>query len=140
MTKQEERKIQIDLDCGLNIFNLVAGGKWKACILKYISNGTKRPHELHKAMPYAAPRVLNMQLKELLEYKLVVKEVYPELPLRVEYELTEMAVSLLPLIDAMEDWGMQHRKSILAAFMNEDTPKEPSCSLSTIVPPASQAS
>ena len=64
-----------------------------------------RPSELHKLFPEATPRVLDIQLKELAEDGLVSKPTYHEVPLRTEYALTELGRSLLPIIDAMIEWG-----------------------------------
>lgn len=108
-----DRKIPIDLECGLNIYALAAGGKWKACILNHIDNGTKRPSEIHKAMDYATPRVLNMQIRELHDHNIIAKTVYHTLPLKVEYDLTELGRSLLPILHAMESWGVIHRETIV---------------------------
>lgn len=129
MTRAEDRKIQVDLDCGLNIFNLLAGGKWKACILKYVDSGVKRPNELHKAMPYAAPRVLNMQLRELHEHKLISKTIYPGLPLHVVYDITPLGKSMLPVIDAMEAWGDKHKETVLKSLTATPVTTDPVCDL-----------
>ncbi|MDE7408053.1 MAG: helix-turn-helix transcriptional regulator, partial [Muribaculaceae bacterium] len=58
--------------------------------------------------PEAAPRVLDIQLKELVEDGLVEKTIYPELPPRSEYRITELGTTLLPIIDAMMRWGEDH--------------------------------
>lgn len=62
-----------------------------------------RPSELHKALPEAMPRVLDMQLKELVEDDLVGKTIYAELPPRSEYYITDFGRTLLPILDAMID-------------------------------------
>ena len=67
-----------------------------------------RPSEIHKCLPEAAPRVLDIQLKELVEDGLVGKTIYPELPPRSEYRITELGRSLLPIIDSMMKWGEEH--------------------------------
>jgi DNA-binding HxlR family transcriptional regulator len=68
-----------------------------------------RPSELHRALPEATPRVLDLQLKELLDDGLVVKTIYSELPPRSEYSITELGQSLLPILDAMITWGEVNR-------------------------------
>lgn len=75
--------------------------KWKSCILDELRHKALRPSELHRALPEAAPRVLDMQLRELADDGLVQKTIYPELPPRSEYTITELGRSLLPIIDAM---------------------------------------
>ena len=67
-----------------------------------------RPSELHKCLPEATPRVLDIQLKEMAEDGLVVKTIFPELPPRSEYRITPLGASLLPIIDAMLRWGEEH--------------------------------
>lgn len=80
--------------------------KWKSCILAELRDGRPmRPSALHKALPEATPRVLDMQLKELLEDGLVQKTVYPELPPHSEYFITELGATLLPILDGMIAWG-----------------------------------
>lgn len=102
------RKIPEDLDCGIVVTMKVLGGKWKACILDSINKGMRRPSELHRAINEASPRVINMQLRELEEAGAVTKKVYPGLPLRVEYSLTELGISLLPIIALVDQWGIEN--------------------------------
>lgn len=67
-----------------------------------------RPSEIHKSLPEAAPRVLDIQLKEMVEDGLVSKTIFPQLPPRSEYQITGLGKSLLPIIDAMLKWGEDH--------------------------------
>jgi len=83
------KKIPEDLDCGIEVASKVFGGKWKPCILDSIVKGYHRPSEIHRYINTASPRVLNIQLRELENYKVVEKKVFPGLPPRVEYYLTE---------------------------------------------------
>ncbi len=62
----------------------------------------------HKVLPEATPRVLDIQLKELVDDGLVGKTIYPELPPRSEYYITDLGKSLLPIIDMMLQWGTEH--------------------------------
>ncbi len=100
-----ERKLPIDLDCPLRLTMSLIDSKWKSCILDELRHDTLRPYELHRRLPEATPRVLDLQLKELVEDGLVKKTIYPELPPRSEYTITDLGQSLLPIIDAMIDWG-----------------------------------
>ncbi|MDE6877243.1 MAG: helix-turn-helix transcriptional regulator, partial [Alistipes sp.] len=70
--------------------------KWKSCILDELRHGPMRPSELHKVLPEAAPRVLDLQLKELAEDGLGAKTIFAELPPRSEYAITGLGRSLLP--------------------------------------------
>ncbi len=104
-----EKKIPVDLDCPLRLTMSLIESKWKSCILDELRSGAPmRPSEIHKCLPEAAPRVLDIQLKELLEDGLVGKTIYPELPPRSEYAITELGRSLLPIIDMMLRWGEDH--------------------------------
>lgn len=105
-----ERKIPIDFSCPLRITMSLIDSKWKSCILDELRHKALRPSELHRALPEAAPRVLDMQLRELADDGLVQKTIYPELPPRSEYTITELGRSLLPIIDAMIEWGESHRE------------------------------
>ena len=99
----KERKIPEDLNCGLNVAMKVMGGKWKACIIAAIKMGFARPSEIHRAIPHATPRVIDMQLRDLEQYGIVDKQTFFEVPLRTEYALTDVGRSLLPLIDSLEE-------------------------------------
>lgn len=104
-----EKKIPIDLDCPLRLTMSLIESKWKSCILDELrSSESFRPSEIHRLLPEAAPRVLDIQLKEMVEDGLITKTIYPELPPRSEYTITELGKSLLPIIDAMLKWGQDH--------------------------------
>lgn len=105
-----ERKIPIDFSCPLRLTMSLIDSKWKSCILDELRHKALRPSELHRALPEAAPRVLDMQLRELADDGLVQKTIYPELPPRSEYTITELGRSLLPIIDAMIEWRESHRE------------------------------
>lgn len=105
-----ERKIPIDFSCPLRLTMSLIDSKWKSCILDELRHKALRPSELHRVLPEAAPRVLDMQLRELADDGLVQKTIYPELPPRSEYTITELGRSLLPIIDAMIEWGESHRE------------------------------
>jgi DNA-binding HxlR family transcriptional regulator len=112
------RKNPEDLDCGLNVFTKVLGGKWKLCILDAISRGYQRPTELHKEIPSATPRVLDMQLRELEQYGMVSKEVHIGYPLRVDYSLTEAGKAVLPILGVIDKWGTENKERIKAIDCN----------------------
>lgn len=102
-----QRKIPIDYTCGLNVAREVVGSKWKFCLLDEISKGIKRPKDLVNAIDGITKRVLQNQLKELEFHTLIGKRIYNEVPLRVEYYLTESGESLMPLIAAIDTWGLE---------------------------------
>lgn len=104
-----EKKIPIDLDCGIKITMEVIGGKWKSCILTELAKRTMRPSELHREFSDASPRVIDQQLKKLEFYGIIKKKIYAELPPRSEYSITEKGKTLLPVIDVIEKWGTDFR-------------------------------
>lgn len=104
-----ERKIPVDMDCPLRLTMSLIDSKWKSCILDELRHGALRPSELHRLFPEATPRVLDLQLKELVEDGLVSKTIFPELPPRSEYSITGLGMTLIPIIDAMIDWGNANR-------------------------------
>lgn len=81
------------------------GGKYKALILWHLSAGTLRFSELRKEIRGATAKMLTQQLRELEEDLLIHREVFPVIPPKVEYSLTELGKSLLPILVAMRDWG-----------------------------------
>lgn len=111
-----ERKIPVDLECPLRLTMSLIDSKWKSCILDELRHKPLRPSELHKLLPEAAPRVLDLQLKELTEDGLVSKTIYPELPPRSEYAITELGKSLIPIIDAMLDWGEKNKELFISKY------------------------
>ena len=81
------------------------GGKYKALILWHLSDGVLRFSELRSRIPKATPKMLTQQLRELETQALIHREVYPVIPPKVEYSLTETGRSLMPILVAMRDWG-----------------------------------
>jgi len=104
-----ERKIERHYCCGLEITTEIIGGKWKPTIINLIHEGIIRPSDLQRAMPSASRRAINIQLNELQEHGIIEKKIYPVLPPKVEYTLTEFGTCLLPITLAMEEWGNKYR-------------------------------
>lgn len=83
------------------------GGKYKALILWHLSEGTLRFSQIQKAIPSATPRVLTRQLREMEDQHLIRRKIYAVVPPKVEYSLTELGKSLMPILTAMRDWGAE---------------------------------
>ena len=83
----------------------VIGGKWKGVIVFLLLDGVKRFSELQKFLTKVTQRTLTNQLRELESDGLIVRKVYPQVPPKVEYSLTDKGRSLLPVLTAMRDWG-----------------------------------
>jgi DNA-binding HxlR family transcriptional regulator len=116
-----ERKIPLTIDCGLHLTKEVLNGKWKPALLNAISLDIRRPSEILRLLPGATRRVLNVQLKELEEHGMIKKKVYPQLPPKVEYSLTEIGWSIMPIIDAMNVWGDTNRKFLEKAIGEQNS-------------------
>jgi DNA-binding HxlR family transcriptional regulator len=100
-----EKKMIKDFNCGLAVLMEILGGKWKAYLVYLINQGTRRPSDLQRAIPTASRRVLNLQLRELEFHGIIRREIYPQLPPKVEYYLTPFGETVLPVISVMENWG-----------------------------------
>lgn len=87
----------------------VIGGKWKLVILRHLTEGTLRFGELDRALTGITPRMLTRQLRELEADGLILRTVYPQVPPKVEYSLTETGESLRDIIDRLEAWGSAYR-------------------------------
>ena len=87
------------------------GGKYKALILWYLSDGRHRFSELRKMIASATPKMLTQQLRELETETLIHREVFAVIPPKVEYSLTETGKSLMPILVAMRDWGAGYLRS-----------------------------
>ena len=81
------------------------GGKYKALILWHLAGNKLRFNELRKAITRATPKMLTQQLRELESQHLIHRDVFPVIPPKVEYSLTETGRSLMPILVAMRDWG-----------------------------------
>lgn len=107
-----KKKIKEDLDCGLYVTMKIFGAKWKPCIIDAIAKGAKRPCEIHKQITSTSPRVLDMQLRELLDFGVVMRKNQSGYPLHVEYSLTHLGKSMLPVLAQMAKWGEHHKEFV----------------------------
>lgn len=87
----------------------VIGGKWKPIILWIIRDETKRFGEIKKLIPSITQKMLTQQLRELEDDGIIVRKVYAVVPPKVEYSLTDYGRSLMPIMDAMAQWGRSHQ-------------------------------
>lgn len=84
----------------------IIGGKWKTVILYHLIDGTLRYNELRKEVPMVTERTLSLQLKTLENDGIIKRKVYTSKPpLKVEYSLTDLGKTLIPLIQSVADWG-----------------------------------
>lgn len=92
-------------DCPVTRAVQALGGKWKLHIIYYLMQGTLRFSELHRAIPKVTQQMLAAQLRELETDGIVHREVYAQVPPKVEYSLTEIGLRLRPLTEALAAWG-----------------------------------
>ena len=92
-------------------------GKWKIRLLWFINEGHKRPSELQRKIPDASRRVLNTQLKELEEHELVSKVIYAVVPPKVEYGLTDLGETLIPIISSIGGWAEEHEERLISLIL-----------------------
>lgn len=106
MMQTEEQKLP---DCPIEtVFSLI-GHKWKIFILRDLLNGTKRFGQLKKETG-ASQKSLTLHLREMEEHGLIERKVYPEVPPRVEYSLTDIGFSLAPVLEVMAQWGSDYKE------------------------------
>ena len=95
--------------CPVETTLTLIGDKWKVLILRDLMPGTKRFGELKKSVGNVSQKVLTAQLRAMEESGLVHREVYAEVPPRVEYSLTELGKSLKPILDSLRAWGEAYK-------------------------------
>ncbi len=98
--------------CPVETTLMIIGDKWKVLILRDLIDGTKRFGELKKSISSISQKVLTQQLRSMENDNLILRKVYPEVPPKVEYSLTETGHSLKIILDAMAMWGEQYKKKI----------------------------
>lgn len=101
--------------CPMSTALNVVGGKWKGLILYHLHKGTKRFNELSRLMPDITQRMLTRQLRELEKHGIVERKIYPQIPPKVEYSLSTLGLTLLPVIKALADWGLAYKAIQLSA-------------------------
>lgn len=90
----------------------IIGDKWKVLILRDLFEGTKRFNELKKSLNGVTQKMLTQQLRELEQDGIIHRMVYPVVPPKVEYSLTDLGKTLKPVVDSMRDWGI-YLKSVI---------------------------
>ena len=101
MARQYNWKTGCDVEATLSVI----GGRWKPVLICRLLSGRKRFSELCRLAPNATERMITLQLRELEADGVITRHAYPEVPPRVEYEVTEFGQSLAPIIKSMQNWG-----------------------------------
>lgn len=94
--------------CPVEVAIAVVGGAWKMTVVKQLRDGPLRFGELARAVGPVTPRVLTRQLRELEADGVVHREVYPQVPPRVEYSLTPLGQTLGSLVESLDAWGADY--------------------------------
>ncbi|MCH1643035.1 helix-turn-helix transcriptional regulator [Paenibacillus timonensis] len=106
-----------DEGCPVEFTLDVIGGKWKGVLLYHLIHGPIRFNEFRRICPTITQRMLTLQLRELEEDGIVHREVYHQVPPKVEYSLTEFGKTLVPILLKMKEWGETYKKT--APFLNK---------------------
>lgn len=106
MAKVQAVDEQCPVELGLNILS----GKWKLKILWYLSKSTIRFNELQRLLGNITTKTLTEQLRELEEQGIILRTVFPEVPPRVEYSLSEIGITLKPILKGLCEWGKTYRQ------------------------------
>ena len=102
------KKVNYPVACPVYRAQRIIAGKWKICLLCLMNSGTKRFSDLYRNMSGITQAMLTKQLRELEEDGMISRYVYPEIPPKVEYSLTELGRSFIPIIQELSRWGNCH--------------------------------
>lgn len=102
---------ELNARCPVETTVSLIGGKWKPILLFHLLSGAKRYSELQRLVKGASDRMLTRSLKEMEADQLINREVFAQVPVRVEYSLTEHGKSLVPILEAMSEWGAKRLTS-----------------------------
>nr|7KD3_B Chain B, Putative transcriptional regulator [Clostridioides difficile R20291] len=106
------KKCLDNYSCPIEATLALIGGKYKTLILWHLKDTILRFNELKKLIPKATPKMLTQQLRELESDGLIIRVVYPVVPPKVEYSLSDFGKSIIPILDSMCDWGSDYLESL----------------------------
>jgi DNA-binding HxlR family transcriptional regulator len=104
----KHRSLTCSPGCAVEATLDLIDGKWKGLILYHLLQGTRRFNELRRLLPNVTQRMLTTQLREMEMNGIIVRTVYPQVPPRVDYSVSELGQSLSPVISALKAWADQH--------------------------------
>ena len=110
--KEAEWKCDPQFSCAVEVTLSVIGGKWKLLVLGQLAGGVSRFGQLRRAIPGITQTMLTQQLRELEEDGIVTRTIYPEIPPRVEYQITEFGKTLDCVIAVMGSWGERYHEMV----------------------------
>lgn len=100
----------VDLSCPVADVQKIVHGKWSMVIIYFLGQGTLRFREIKRRVPYITEANLTKELRMLEEYRLVHREVYKQVPPKVEYSLTKIGRDFLPVIESLANWAEKYRE------------------------------
>ncbi len=103
-----------ETDCPVEAALAIVGGKWKGIILHHLRHETRRFNELKRLIPDVTQRMLTKQLRELEAHQIINRKIYRQIPPKVEYSLTNFGLTLTPILQALEEWGVEYIEEISA--------------------------
>lgn len=114
--------MQNHCNCPIEATLNVIGGKWKPMILCLLANDTLRYNKIQQLIPEVSPKMLTKQLRELEYDGLILRKMYPEIPPKVEYSITDFGRTVLPVLKTLLDWGAEYlgKKCIATTQINTD--------------------
>ncbi len=98
-------------NCPVEVTLSLISDKWKVLIMRDLLTGTKRFNELKRSVTGITQKVLTSSLRSMEKDGLIIRKVYPQVPPKVEYSLTETGLSLKPILDSMYEWGSNYKKN-----------------------------
>jgi DNA-binding HxlR family transcriptional regulator len=102
----------LESECPIKTTLDVIGGKWKPLILFFLKGGPRRFSDLRRSVPEVTQKMLTDRLRELEKDGIVRREVYPQVPPKVEYSLTAYGKTLSPVLESMCAWGIKHQRRL----------------------------
>ena len=99
--------------CHVETTLMMIGDKWKVLIIRELLPGTRRFNEIHRSIDGVSQKVLTQKLREMESDGLLERKVYAEVPPKVEYTLTELGMTLKPVLESLEAWGMEYKAAVL---------------------------
>jgi DNA-binding HxlR family transcriptional regulator len=106
--KMKNQQCDASVRCPVEACLELIGGRWKGVILFHLLGGTRRFNELRRLLPKVTQRMLTRQLRELEADQIIVRTIYPEVPPKVEYSLSELGKTMEPIIRMLQKWGMEY--------------------------------
>lgn len=113
-----------EFHCAMDVTMNYIGGKWKTVVLWYLRKDKKRFSELRRLIPNITEKMLSIQLKNLEHDGIVGRKIYPEVPPKVEYSLTDFGKTLIPMLEEIARWG-RNLAETKGKVVDKDVKKKP---------------